>query len=552
MPQITINRHEFEKLVGKKLSLEKLKDRISMLGTDLDEVTDDEIKVEIFPNRPDMLSEQGFARAFSSFIGQKTGLIHYKTHKPSENYKVIIEKSAEKVRPYTACAIIKKLKLNDEKIREIMQIQEKLHVSYGRQRKRVAIGIYPLEKITLPITYKALKPEEIRFTPLESKHEMNGHEILEKHPKGMDYAHLLKNEKVYPIFVDAADKILSMPPIINSNDVGKVTLDTTEVFVECSGHDFDVLSRCLNFIVTSFADMGGEIHEMTLDYSGEEKITPNLTPKKMKVDKVYINKLLGLELKDSDFKEFLERMGYDYNHSEALVPAWRADILHQADLAEDVAIAYGYENFTETIPNVATIGHEEKFESFKNKIMEMLVGLTYIETNTFCIINKVDQTIKMKQDYDVIELQNSVSLEYDSLRYSMIPSLMQVLQNNKHHEYPQNIFEAGMTFSKDNSTETGVKEEVKLAVAMCSPDSDYTKIRQVLDLLFDAMNETYEVEDAQNKSFVKGRVAKIKKNGIKIAYIGEIHPEVLENFGIDTPTCTMELNLTELFKLINK
>ena len=88
MPTININRKVFEKLVGKKLPIEKLKDRISMLGTDLESINDKEILVEIFPNRPDMLSVQGLARAFSSFIRHKTGLRQYKVH--NSNEKMII------------------------------------------------------------------------------------------------------------------------------------------------------------------------------------------------------------------------------------------------------------------------------------------------------------------------------------------------------------------------------------------------------------------------------------------------------------------------------
>ena len=79
MPTVNLNKNVFEKLVGKKLPLDKLKDRISMLGTDLEKIEGDTIEVEVFPNRPDMLSEQGFARAFSSFIGVKKGLRDFKT-----------------------------------------------------------------------------------------------------------------------------------------------------------------------------------------------------------------------------------------------------------------------------------------------------------------------------------------------------------------------------------------------------------------------------------------------------------------------------------------
>ena len=276
MPTININRKVFESLIGKKLPTEKLKDRISYLGTDLESVTEDEIIVEIFPNRPDMLSVQGFSRVFSSFIGAKTGLRQYKVEPSKE--KVIIDRSVADVRPYTACAIVKDMHFDDEKIKEVIDIQEKLHITYGRNRKKAAIGIYPFEKIKTPITFTAKNPEEIKFQPLEFPREINGRQILSQHPAGRDYGHLLEGMDKFPVFIDANNEILSMPPIINSHKTGKISEKTTDVFIECSGFDFNILRKCINIIVAALADMGGKIYSMDLIYGDKKFTTPNLTP----------------------------------------------------------------------------------------------------------------------------------------------------------------------------------------------------------------------------------------------------------------------------------
>ena len=195
MPMINLNRKAFEHYVGKKLPTDILKDRISYLGTDLEDANDNEIIVEVFPNRPDLLSMQGFSRAFSSFIGVKTGLRKYKTAKAE--HRMIVEDSVSDVRPYTACAIVKGMSFDDEKIKEVIEIQEKLHITYGRHRKKIAIGIYPFEKIKTPIKFMAEDPKKIVFQPLESKEEMNALEILEKHPAGKEYGHLLAGKKKF-------------------------------------------------------------------------------------------------------------------------------------------------------------------------------------------------------------------------------------------------------------------------------------------------------------------------------------------------------------------
>jgi phenylalanyl-tRNA synthetase beta chain len=548
MPTITANKKVFEHLVGKGLPLKKLKDRISYLGTDLEKVDDKEIVVEVFPDRPDMLSTPGLARAFSSFIGVKKGLRNYAVTPSGE--EVVIEKSVGKVRPYTACAIIRGLRFDDEKIREVIDIQEKLHVTYGRNRRKVAIGIYPYEKIKPPIRFTAKKPQDIRFRPLEFPREINGLQILSQHPAGREYGHLLEGEDVFPVFIDSNNKILSMPPIINSEDTGKITNKTSDVFIECSGFDFGVLEKCINIIVTAFADIGGRIYSMKLRYHKKTVTTPNLKPERFKVDIGYINKKLGLSLKEAQIKNLLERMGYGYRNKTALIPAYRADILHQIDLAEDVAIAYGFENFESLIPNAATVAEEDSFEVFKRKISETLIGLELLEVNTYNITNKELQIKKMNSEVEVIELLNSISKEHNVLRAWMTPSLLEVFANNKHREYPQKIFGTGTVFKKDAKAETNVEEKERLAVAITYAEAGFTEIKQILDCLMRALALKYEISETEHPSFIPGRVGRVAVNGRKVAYVGEISPAVLNNWGLEMPVAALELNLTDLFEVM--
>ena len=550
MPTINIDRNAFERLVGKKLPTEKLKDRISYLGTDLEDVNEKDILVEIFPNRPDMLSVQGLARAFSSFIGHKTGLRYYKVHRSNE--KMIIEKSVANVRPYTACAIVKDMNFDNEKIKEVIDIQEKLHITYGRNRKKVAIGIYPFEKIKTPIRFIAKKPEEIIFQPLEFPKKINALQILKQHPAGHDYGHLLEGKEKFPVFIDANNEVLSVPPIINSHKVGKISEKTRDIFIECSGFDFDIMKKCLNIIVCALAEMGGKIHSMELTYGNRKYITPDLSPESIKVDIPYINRLLGLSLKDNEIKKLLERMGYGYKNKKAFVPAYRADIIHQADLAEDISIAYGFENFKASIPRVATVAAENKFEIFKNKISNILVGLDLVEASTYDLTNKEFQCKRMDIDLQLIELANSISSDYNVLRSWIIPSLMEILSNNKHHEYPQKIFTIGTIFKKNDKFETNIEENQRLAAAIASEKTDYTAIRQVLDYLFRCMGLKYEIIEAEHNSFIDGRVGRVLINGKKIAYIGEINPRIITNWQLEIPVTTFELNLTELYRIINR
>ncbi len=547
MPTVTINRKVLEKIIGKKLPDDKLKDRISMIGTDLESMDENEIVVEIFPNRPDMLSEQGFGRALSSFIGVNTGLRKYDVKKSGQ--KVFVSKDMKDVRPYTVCALIKNLKLDDEKVREIIQIQEKLHITFCRKRKKAAIGIYPLEKIKLPIYFNAKKPEEIVFKPLEWNKEINAHEILMQHPTGIEYKHLVKDMKKYAVFEDANGEVLSLTPIINSHKTGKITDATKEAFLEVSGYDLFTAEYVLNIMVAALADMGADIYSMEVVYPDKTLITPNLEPRKMKVDLGYINNWLGLNLKEKELKELLERMGFGYEKKTALIPAYRPDIIHPADLSEDIAIAYGYENFKAILPSKATAGKEDDFEIFRKKVAQILIGLNMLECSTYHITNEKTQFKDMNiKSTDFIKLANSISDEYNVLRYGMLPGLMNVLRENTHNEYPQNIFESGYTF-KLGKSDTGVEEKNKLAVVLCSAESDYTKAKQVLDYLFKNIGLKYEVKKAMHDSFIPGRAGKIMLEGKEIGFIGELSPQVLSNFGVEMPASAFEIEMNSVYEL---
>ena len=548
MPTISLNKNVLEKLIGKKVSGAVLAEKVGMLGTSVESADDNEITIEVSPNRPDLLSEQGVARALSSFMGIKTGLRKYPVKK--SGVKVIIEKNMKNVRPYTSCAVVKNLKLDDEKIKEMINIQEKLHITFGRQRKKIAIGIYPFEKIKPPIRFTAKDPKEIKFKPLGFPREIPAIDVLKQHPTGRDYAHLLEGYDKFPFFIDANDEVMSMPPIINSENTGKITEQTKDIFIECSGFDFAVLSKCLNIIVCALADMGGQVCSVRLDYQGRKIETPNLNPEEMKIDINYVNKRIGLELKESEMKKLLERMGYDYKNKKVFVPAYRADVMHQIDLVEDIAIAYGYDNITEKIPSIATVGEENKFEIFKNKIRNILAGLKLIEVNTYNLTNKDLQTVKMDFNAEVITLANALSLDYNVLRAWLIPSMMEVLKGNRHNDYPQNIFGFGTVFKKNNEKETKIEESDMLSVVRCSEKTDFTAIKQVLDYIMKNINVKYEIADAEHTSFVTGRVGKIMVNGKEIGVFGEIKPAVIERWDLEMPVTALEINTTKLFEMI--
>ncbi|MDD5700147.1 MAG: phenylalanine--tRNA ligase subunit beta [Candidatus Nanoarchaeia archaeon] len=545
MAIVSINRHQFEKEIG-RLD-EKMEERIAMLGTPVEKITKEEIQVEVFPNRPDLLSYHGFKRALLAFLGKKTGMQRYKLNKSRENYKVIVDSSLKDIRPYTACAIIKGLKLDSEKIKELIEIQEKLHLTLGRKRKKLAIGIYPLEKIKFPVTFKALEPDKIKFTPLDYEKDISGLEILQKHPAGKEYAHLLAGKARFPIFIDSDNKVLSMPPVINSQTTGKVTEETRDIFVECSGFDFNILKKCLNILVSVLADMGGSIYEVEVIHEKAKKITPDFEPEVIQISLVNVNKLLGLDLKENDIRKFLERMGYDYNKNIVEIPPWRIDILHEVDIIEDIAIGYGYENFIPEIPGISTIGQQAPEEIVRKKISEILTGLNLQEVSSYHLTTINDQFEKMdEKENSAIILENSKT-DYNIMRKNLSHYLLKILAENVNNSFPQRIFEIGRIFClKDNTPHE--KDSIGLAI---SP-GNFTEAKQILNYLFRMLGINIKLEEPKESPayFIRGRAAEIRLENKMIGFLGEIHPKVLRNWRIRTPVALFEMDFDEVMKNI--
>jgi phenylalanyl-tRNA synthetase beta chain len=556
MTILTLNKKELEKNIGK--IDQKVKDKIDMFGTPIDGETDSELMVEVFPNRPDMLSMQGFSRAFNAYC-EKGKVKSYSAEKPESDYKVIIHKSVKQVRPFTSCAIVKGLKFDKNTINSVIEIQEKLHGSFGRNRKKIAIGIYPMEAIKLPIRFSARKPDEIVFQPLEFPREINARQILSQHPKGRDYAHLLKDCEVFPVFEDANNEVLSLPPIINSENTGKIGDKTTDVFIEVSGFNKPYLDKAINMIVCAMADMGGKIYQMEVkDEVDGDSVSPNLDRQKMKLNVEYINKNLGLELKKEEVVKLLEKMGHGVSDDVVNIPAYRTDILHEIDLVEEVAIAYGYDNFEPEIPDISTIGGEDKMSILKKKVAEVLVGLGLTEISTYHLSTKDKQfkNIGVRDFRDkMIEVMDSKT-ENNILRNSLFANSINILSENSDASYPQKIFELGKVFSnvdvgtssKDDAgpSETKIGETERLCVSLCYEKANFTDLKQMLDYLMRMFEVSYEIEETEQDGFIDGRCGSIVVDGKSIGVIGEVSPFVLRNGKIKMPTASMELDVGKL------
>jgi phenylalanyl-tRNA synthetase beta chain len=555
MPKIEISKNHIDKLIGKKIDTDKLNELMTLyLKSEIDNVEGDTLTVKFEDtNRPDLWSAEGLARNLRNLLGISSGLKEYRTELSNLTVSVDSKKVGE-IRPFIACAVAKNIRLTDELIKSFMQMQDKLDSNYGRKRKKTSIGFYDFDKITFPVLYTTTAPEDVKFVPLGFSEEMTFKEILHKHPKGIEYGHLVKDFKEYPILIDSKSKILSFPPIINSNDLGNVNESTRNLLIEVTGTDYSTVLNTLGIVTIALADNGADIYSVSVIYGRTKERTPVLKPMEVSFKPSFIKKVLGFELNDREIRNILGKMGYEVLSvnkisDKAIIraPFYRTDIMHDVDVVEDIAIGYGY-NEIEPLPlKVPTEGDLEPSTKKANLIREIMIGTGYQEILSFMLCNRNILFEKMDQHQSgVVEIANPISSSWDVIRNSLIPVVTNFLAINKTVEFPQRVFEFGDVLFPDEHYENKTRQETHLCAALTHSRATFTEIKSVLDKLCAELGISAEVKPVVNQSFIEGRCGEIIVNKKQIGIIGELHPQVLENFGLENPVATFEIKADEL------
>ncbi len=547
MPVITFKYQDLKDL-GIDMEKDELIDTLPMMSSDIEDFDDEEIKVEFFPNRPDNLSVEGVARSFKGFIGQEIGLPKYEITPSDES--VTVDSDVAEIRPYIAFAKIEDVDFSGDKLKYIMDFQENLHWVIGRDRKKVAIGIHNADVITGPFKYIATPKDENSFVPLEKESEMTPGEILTEHDKGIAYAHLLEDYDKYPLILDCDDNVLSMPPIING-ELTKIREDTKNVIVDVTGNDLRAVNQALNIICCSFAEVGGKIKSMEVKYSDKTITSPDLTPQEINVHVSTANELIGgTNLNAEDIKELLLKARFDAeilndNELKVYIPAYRIDILHEVDVVENIAVQYRINSVESKLPDINTVAYENNWFKAESTIREVMIGLGFQEIMSLMLTNEEAHYTKMKQPEDNhVQVSRPITIDRTMIRTSLINSLMEFLEDNKHEDLPQKIFEIGDVLYLDESKENKVRTSKKLAGLICHSTANFTEMKSVVYSIVENLGYSIEITDSDNPSFINGRVADLtgtaKNSSIK-GFFGEVSPEVITNFTLEYPVIAFEI-----------
>jgi phenylalanyl-tRNA synthetase beta chain len=579
MPKIEVNEELFWSLCGRKWEKrEEFEAALSCAKAELDEDSDKNLppqerslKIELNDtNRPDLWGTAGCARQLRVYHSNGTvpeypffsrrGAIR----KAFQSVKV--EASVQKVRPFLAGFIASGKAVTDASLRDMIQTQEKLAWNFGRKRRAVSMGLYRTSIIKWPITYKAVDPDSVSFVPLQWDCPLTLREILKQHPKGKEYAFIQEHEPLHPLLVDAEGAILSYPPIINSADLGAVQVGDSDLFIEITGTDQYSVTLSASIMACDMADQGYTISPVAVDYEydtplGKNAVTPFYFQEPVFCSLARVEKFLGEKLSADECIAALSRMGCKAEKARGIEkggqtefegvrlypPEYRNDFLHAADVAEDIMIGRGLAEFKPSRPRDFTVGRLSPVTVFSRKVKEILVGLGYQEMIYNYLGSKKDFIDKMQGNGErIIKIANPMTENYEYVRDSVLASLLTSESVSGNAVYPHRIFETGKVAYKSPLENSGTLTRQYLGLLSADKDANFNAVAAHIQTLFYYLAREYTVEEASDSRFIAGRAASILYKGEKTGVFGEIHPAVLENWGVTTPCAAAELDLDAL------
>ena len=532
---------------------EGLNEIFAFVKGDVESLDGDAVSIEVKDsNRPDIWSVEGIARALKGYL--RVGRIKQITVAGKSNLNVVVDKRVKPIRPFISTAIVKGLRPTDEALKSWINLQEKLDQTYGRKRKRASIGFYQADLIQSPLSYTVANPDIITFAPLGSENKQSLRDIVESHPKGSEYGEIISQFETWPILVDGADNVLSLPPVINSNDLGRITTDTKNILVEVTGTNSKTVHNTLKIVVSTLTERGGKIYSCleTYPYGSRRVVSPDLRPTRTTLRLSYINTLLGTSLTLKEASRFAERAGYGVRRAtgdniQLEIPGYRTDIMHSVDIIEDIAIAMDINKLKPEWPRIWTAGNFAKETDETESVAEIMVGLGFQEVLTYALTSPVVVSNKAQpSDGKLVELLNPRMTTHTVLRNWLLPSLLETLSHNTHVDYPQRIFEIGPCISRGENQIHPIQETRRLAAVTIHANAGFTEIRSSFDAMAENRGRSVQIKETDHPSFLSGRCGAIISDGAEVGVMGELNPRVIKSWGLNLPAAAFEVEMPAL------
>jgi phenylalanyl-tRNA synthetase beta chain len=571
MPTIGVNRDELLAALGQKDMTEEAFDELCFdFGLELDEVVKEDdgrvtYKIDIGANRYDLLCLEGLVRNLLVFQGKMKIPQYRATKNAKHGQKLVIDKSTASIRPHCVAAVLRNIKFTKERYDSFIDLQDKLHQNIARKRTLVAIGTHDLDTIKGPFKYVAEPPDQIKFKPLNQTKEFTAPQLMElystdSHMK--QYLPIIKDSPVYPVIYDSNGVVLSMPPIING-DHSKITLNTKNVFIECTGTDLTKTKVVLDTLVTMFSVYCSEPFAIeaaeVVQPDGKTVTYPTLEYRTETISKNKVNSLIGFKSDAKEMANLLSKMcltseAIDADKVKVTIPPTRHDVLHAVDIFEDAAIAYGYNNLVKTIPKTMTIATQQPLNKLTDQLREQIAQAGFTEALTFSLCSRDDVSSRLRKSMpaEAVHIANPKTLEFQIARTTLLPGLLKTVQSNLKMPLPMKLFEISDVVLKTNLTDVGAKNERRLCALNYSKLPGFETIHGLLDRVMQLLevppteqgnSSGYYLRGRDDPTYFPGRCAEIVAYGVVVGRFGVLHPETLAKFELSLPVAAMEINL---------
>ncbi|GAQ81384.1 Phenylalanyl-tRNA synthetase class IIc beta subunit [Klebsormidium nitens] len=595
MPTVSVGRDKLNAALGHNYSEKEFDELCFEFGIELDDVTSekdilrkekkledsqlmdvsDEVlyKIDVPANRYDLLCLEGLSRALRVFLGEEPVPV-FRLADPGagRRQRLVVHPETALIRPFVVAAILRGVSFDDAQYASFIDLQDKLHQNICRRRSLVAIGTHDLDTLQGPFTYEALPPADIKFVPLKQKKEFTAAELMtfyQSDNKLKKFLHIISDSVVFPVIYDSNRTVLSLPPIINGAH-SAISTRTKNVFIECTATDLTKAKIVLNTMVTMFSELCADKFAVepveVQDASGSVRLYPDLAEYVVATDTNYVNKYIGLDLQPNQVGTLLNRMQLKTDvlpegKLRVHVPPQRSDILHPVDVAEDVAIAHGFNNIPKTRPTASTVGREQPLNAFSDLLRLEVALAGFTEVLTWVLHSHEENFAAMNLRDDgktAVIVGNPRSADFELARSSLLPSLLKTVGSNKDAPLPIKLFEISDVVLLDDQHEVGARNERRLVALHSNLTSGFEVIHGLVDRVLEmvgvdlaaaAQTGDYVIRPSSAPTFFPGRQADVFYRKKHIGTFGIIHPEVLEHFDIQTPCSALEIRIEDFLEV---
>ncbi|MFM7471778.1 MAG: phenylalanine--tRNA ligase subunit beta [Nodosilinea sp.] len=505
----------------------------TLKGTDLE--------VEVTAERPDLLAAEGFTRAINIYNGQSRCL---PLGLAASGRRIRVCPSVQPLRPYIAALVVRQAHLADGGLEVLIQFQEKVTQTFGRQRRKIAIGVYDLGQIVGDLTYSAQPASAITFIPLQAKEAMTASQIFTQHPAGQLYRHTLPSGDQALVLRDQQGQVLSMPPIINAAGVGEITTDTRDLFIDVTGIRVQTVMETINILAHNFLDTGAQVETVAIDFGSENLVTPCLERRPVTFSARFLNEIIGTAIPKTALAPILARMDLEVGGRDLIyVPTYRTDIFSQVDIAGDLLVALGLANLeAEPLAVKFHLGKAATLPQFGLRMGDLAQRLGLMEVKSY-ILTDPDLLNLFSMPY--LQTSNAKSRSFSATRPTLLAGLLEVLSRNINAPKPINIYEIGEVLRLQSIDQ--VLESSYWGFASLDARASFTTAKAYVQTLLKALGCPYSLAPGQDPYYISGRSALVLMAGQPVGEFGEIHPDLLNYFSFPEPVCAGELDCQKLY-----